>query len=234
VITANQPKTDTDHVCQYCHRKFQRETSLVVHVCAAKKRYQEQNDTGVQLGLQAYLKFYKITQGSAKLKTFDDFAESSYYTAFVKFGRYCQSIRAVNVSQFIEWVINKNKKIDHWCSDKVYEEYLIEHLRVESVIDALTRAIEFSVEWGDREQYPAHDFLRYGNTNAICYAVTVGKISAWIIYNCESGQRFLETLNSEQLTMLWPYIDADFWQKKFKEYLADQEYAKHILTKAGW
>jgi hypothetical protein len=34
--------------------------------------------------------------------------------------------------------------------------------------------------------------------------------------------------------MLWPYIDTDFWQRKFKDYPADHEYAKMILTEAGW
>jgi hypothetical protein len=29
-------------------------------------------------------------------------------------------------------------------------------------------------------------------------------------------------------------IDSDVWQKKFADYSADQEYAKEILTQAGW
>jgi len=91
--------------CQYCKKDFQRESSLAVHLCEAKRRRQEQNERGVQLGLQAYLRFYETTQGSAKLKTFDDFAESPYYRAFVKFGRYCVNIRAINPARFIDWVL---------------------------------------------------------------------------------------------------------------------------------
>jgi hypothetical protein len=34
--------------------------------------------------------------------------------------------------------------------------------------------------------------------------------------------------------MIWPYVDAEVWQKKFADYPADQEYAKDILTRAGW
>jgi hypothetical protein len=66
------------------------------------------------------------------------------------------------------------------------------------------------------------------------YAVTTGRISPWVIYNCESGQKFLSELDSTQVTMVWPYIDAEVWQKKFFNYPADQEYAKDILTRAGW
>jgi hypothetical protein len=194
----------------------------------------EKDEAGVRLGFNAYLKFYEMTQGSAKLKTFDDFADSSYYRAFVKFGRYCVDVRAINPARFTEWVLKQNKKIDHWCRDSVYTEYLMDYLRVENVNDALARAIEFGINWSEQSNAAAHDCLRYGNSNAMAYAVSTGRISAWVIYNCESGQKFLEDLNPEQIAMVWPYNDADFWQKKFQNYPADQEYAKDILQKAGW
>lgn len=221
------------YTCQYCKKDFQRETSLSVHLCEQKQRYQSKDDPGVRLGLQAYLRFYEMTQGSAKLKTFDDFATSPYYRAFVKFGRHCIAINAVNTSRFIDWVVEKNKKIDHWCRDSVYTEYLTEYMRRESVNDALARAIEYSIKWSEDHGHPSHDVLRYGNSNAIAYAVSTGRISAWVLYNCESGQRFLDDLDQE-LPIVWPWIDPEFWQKKFRDYPADQEYAKEILAKAGW
>ena len=79
--TATQTKTE--FICQYCEKLFRRESSLGVHLCEAKRRYQERDEVGVQIGLQAYLRFYEITQGSARLKNFDDFARSPYYRAFV-------------------------------------------------------------------------------------------------------------------------------------------------------
>jgi hypothetical protein len=220
--------------CQYCQKDFVKESSLAVHSCEPRRRRQEQNERGVQLGLHAYLKFYQLTQGSARLKTFDDFADSPYYRAFVKFGRYCVNIKAIDPARFIEYVLKQNKKIDHWCRDSIYTEYLLDYLRVEHVNDALARAIEFSITWQEQTSSPAHDCLRYGNSNAMCYAVTSGRISPWVIYNSESGQKFLSQLTSEQVAMIWAYIDADFWMKRFKDYPADQEYVKNILAKAGW
>ena len=222
------------YICQYCKKDFIKESSLVVHSCEPRRRRQEQSERGVQLGLQAYLKFFELTQGSARLKTFDDFADSPYYRAFVKFGRYCVDIRAINPARFIEYVLKQNKKIDHWCRDSIYTEYLLDYLRVENVNDALARAIEFGITWQEQTSNPAHDCLRYGNSNAMCHAITTGRISPWIIYNSESGQQFLSELSTEQIAMIWPYVDSDFWMKKFQDYPADQEYTKDILTKAGW
>jgi hypothetical protein len=225
---------ETKYQCRYCKKEFSKETSLSVHLCEPKRRHQERNEVGVQFGLQAYLKFYEYTQGSARLKDWDQFAESPYYRAFVKFGRYCQNVRALNPLRFMDWLLKNNKKIDYWCQDTNYTEYLIEYLRLESVTDALSRAIEYGIAWGEKNSAQPNDCLRYGNRNVLCHAITTGHISPWVIYNCDSGQEFLNELNPEQVGIIWSYIDADAWNRKFSNYVADQEYAKEILKKAGW
>ena len=222
------------HKCSYCDKQFVKETSLEVHLCEPKRRYREEKETGVQLGLQAFLRFYEITQGSARLKTFDDFVRSAYYRAFVRFGRHVQSIRAVNPARFTDWLVRTNKKIDHWCQDRVYDEYLLQYVRQEAVTDALARALESALEWHERTTNPSSDYLRFGNDNVICHDITRGRVTAWIIYNCASGQEFLGRINSEQIAIIWPWIDADIWQKKFQDYPADQAYAQAMLDQAGW
>lgn len=220
--------------CQYCEKAFQRESSLAVHVCEPKRRHQERDEVGVKLGMQAYLRFYEITQGSAKLKTFDDFVRSPYYRAFVKFGRHCVAIRAVNTARFIDWVVRQNKKIDHWCRDSVYTEYLTEHVRSEAATDALSRALETAIDWAEQTGNPDRHYLRYGNDNMVCHAVINGRITAWVLYNCDSGTEFLARINPEQVTMIWNMIDADYWQRRFRDYLADTEYVRTLLREAGW
>lgn len=220
--------------CEYCKKEFVRETSIAVHMCEPKRRHMQKDEPGVRLGFQAYIKFYETMQGSAKNKNYDDFCESAYYKAFVKFGRYCVNTSVINPQQFMNWLLKNNKKIDNWCSDKIYTEYLIQHLLVEAVDDAMTRAIEYSIDWEEKTGHPAKDMLRYGNANALCYAITAGRISPWVIYNCDSGVGFLSQLSTEQVAIVWDYINSDAWHKKFSNYPADQEWVKEILTKAGW
>ena len=175
-----------------------------------------------------------MTQGSAKFKSYDDFAKSPYYNAFVKFGRQCVNINAINIERYIDWLLKNNKKLDHWAKDSMYDEYLQQYLRTEALTDALQRAINYSISWGEEKGCEPHDVLRYGNSNTVTYAISTGKISPWIIYNCASGQQFLNNMNTEQIQIVWPWIDSDFWQKKFRDYPADQAYAEEILKQAGW
>lgn len=205
-----------------------------MHVCEQKRRRLEEKESGVQLGLQSYLRFYEIHQGSARLKTFEDFARSPYYRAFVKFGRHCQSIRAINIPRFIDWLLAKNKKIDRWCSDSVYGEYLLDYVKEEAARDAVARALERGLAWSETTGQPDRDYLRFGNDNAICYDITVGRITAWVLYNSTSGQEFLSRINSDHTAMIWPWIDADFWQTKFKTYPADVLDVQNLMTQAGW
>jgi hypothetical protein len=175
-----------------------------------------------------------LTQGSAKLKTYDDFCESPYYKAFVKFGRYCVNTRVINPSRFTEWVLKQNKKLDYWCSDKLYEEYLLFYLKVETMEDALARSIEHTITWSEEKGVPSHDYLRYGNHNVITQSIVSGRISPWVLYNSDSGQKFLSEMNSEHQAMVWTYIDPDVWTRKLKDDPANRTVAQELLKQAGW
>jgi hypothetical protein len=161
--------------------------------------------------------------------------ESPYYTAFVKFGQHCVSIRAINFINYTDWLLKHNKKIDHWCRDVLYDQWMMEYLRKEAPQDALERAMKEMTQYAD--EYPEMDgfgnyFLR-GNANRICHHISSGRISPWIVFNCDSGVEFLGSLNEEQMAMIMPWINPDYWGNKLKNYSADTEWCRHILGVAG-
>lgn len=222
--------------CRYCDKEFSKESTLAVHLCEQKRRWQQEKEVAVQLGLRAYLRFYEITQGSAKLKSYEDFVKSPYYNAFVKWGRHMVAIRGINPPAYLEWLLKNNKKIDHWCKDSFYETYLQEYIKREAVQDAVERALKEMQEYADEHEELKggfKDYFRYGNANRINYHITTGRCSPWVVYNCDSGVEYLETLNEEQISIVLPWIDPDHWQGKFRDYMADTEWVKDILTKAG-
>jgi hypothetical protein len=77
------------------------------------------------------------------------------------------------------------------------------------------------------------DYFRYGNSNRVVHHIATGRISPWVVFNCGSGVLFLEQLSEEQVQIIMPWIDPDHWQRKFKDYMADTEWVKDILYKAG-
>ena len=229
----NKQMVDKEFECRYCGKKYRKESTLAAHLCEPKRRAQQEKEAGVQLGLHAYLRFYEISQGSAKLKTYADFSKSPYYKAFTKFGRHMINIRAIDTRGFIEHVIKNNKKIDYWCKDEVYQEFLSLHLRQENVKDALERSLNTMVEWAEENDSVFNHYFLYASSNRIVHHITTGRISAWVIFNSASGIETMDKLNAEQIEIIYPSIEPDFWKRKFVDYLADTEWVKHILKEAG-
>lgn len=201
----------------------------MAHLCEPKRRWQQEKDIGVQFGLRSYLRFYEMTQGSAKSKSYTDFVTSPYYSAFVKFGQYIVQIRAVSPNQFIDWVIKQNKKLDLWTKDKIYEEYLSEYMKKEAPSDALERSFIEMQRWADESDKSFNELFVKGSPNKVCAMIVNGRLSPWILYNCDNGIEFLSGLNSEQIASIYPYINPEVWQKKFSTYLADTEFIKDAL-----
>lgn len=222
--------------CKFCKKSYVKESTLVAHLCEPKRRYNQQQEQGVQIGFNAYLKFYEITQGSARLKTYNDFCSSNFYIAFVRYGRWAVDIRAINVQNLTEWLLKNNHKLDHWTKENLYLTWLKEYIRREPPQDAIERALKEMQEYADTETVLQNNFANYfkfGSANRISKHISDGRISPWIVYNCDSGIEWLSQANPEQLAIIMPMIDPDFWKKKFKDYLADTEWVKMILHKAG-
>lgn len=222
--------------CKFCRKSFAKETTLIGHLCEKKRRAQQEKEVGVQWGLYTYRLFYDLTQTSKKSKSYQDFSTSPYYTAFVKFGRYCVNVRCVNHESFARWLLKNNKKLDQWTSDKLYEDWLFDYLRREPAQDALGRGIQEIQKYAEdnedlKNRYK--DYFRYANVNRICYHIITGKISPWMIYNCKSGLEFLENLGDDNVKLIMRWIDPDYWNKKFLDNNSDASWAKNILSMAG-
>lgn len=235
-MSKNTPAITGKYVCKYCNKSFVRESTLSTHLCELKRRFQQEKEQGVQLGFHSYLKFYEFTQPGTKAKTYEDFAKSDFYLAFVKYGRYQVSIRTINFSNFTQWLLKNNKKLDQWTSDAYYTEWLKSYVQKETVEDALDRSLNEMQIYADSESTDLtsfSDYFRIGSKNRIISHIQSGRISPWIVYNCGSGIEFLDSLNEEQINMLMPYIDPDFWQRKFIDSKKDVDWLKSVLKEAG-
>jgi hypothetical protein len=125
-------------------------------------------------------------------------------------------------------------KIDTWCSDGTYTRYLIEYLRHEDAMDAVARSVETTINLAETENIRSVDYLRYGNVNKICYQITLGKISPWLLYQSDSGMQFLDNLGPDHVKMIIDYINPEQWALKFKRNPDDARQVKEILTSGGY
>jgi uroporphyrinogen-III decarboxylase len=110
------------------------------------------------------------------------------------------------------------------------------YLLKETVEDALDRTFKEMQHYADADAILADNFnnhFRLGSKNRIVDHIRSGRISPWIIYNCQSGIEFLDNLNEEQVNLILPYIDPDIWQKKFITSKSDVNWLKSVLKESG-
>lgn len=220
--------------CEFCNREFMRESTMAKHLCENKQRFLNKDLQGNRIGFQAWLQFYKKNTASKKNKTYDEFIRSAYYTAFVKFGTHCSDINAINISRYVDWLLKNQIRIDTWTTDSVYTKYLIEYLRIEDPLDAIARSVQTTIDLAESEGILARDYLRYGNINKICHNITNGKLSPWMLYQTDSGVKFLDNLNESQVKMVIDYINPELWKIKFNREPENVKQVKELLNAGGY
>lgn len=230
----NEATVKPTYGCDFCGRSFLRESTIAKHLCEYKQRWMNKDLQGNRIGFQAWLQFYKKNTSNKKKRTYEEFIKSAYYTAFVKFGIYCSDSNVLNVSRYVDWLLKNQIRLDTWNTDSNYTKFLIEYLREEDPLDAIARSIETTQKLAEVESVLTKDVLRYGNKNRICYSITTGKISPWMLYQSESGTKFLDELDNTQVKMIIDYINPELWAIKFKRTTDKVNEVKELLGAAGY
>ena len=221
-----------NYKCNYCDKEFTKEKTLSVHVCEQKRRHMSKTEKHVQLGLLAYNRFYEISQKNSAKKTFDDFASSPYYNAFVKFGSFLSNTAPIFPERFIDFVIKSGVKLDHWCRDELYDSYIIEMVKSEPADGSIQRTIQTMMNWADKNDAPWEHYFAYVNLNRATHDIREGLVSPWLLLNTKEGKNLLTKMNDEQLAIISQIIDPQFWLKKFRSYPADLELVRDIIKEA--
>jgi hypothetical protein len=220
-------------ICPHCQSKFTKERTLMVHMCEQKRRHLARSDKHVQMGFLTFNRFYKLAQKYDGQKTYEDFSRSQYYNAFVKFGSFVHNVTPLYPEYFIDYVVTSGVKIDHWCQEKLYEEYVLQLIKNESVDVALQRSITHMTEWAKTHDSVWNHYFLYVSTNRATFDIRDGKISPWILLNSDTGKKLLSKLSDEQLASIGTTIDPNFWFKKFRTMPDDADFARQIIKESG-
>lgn len=221
------------YACVHCGGKFSKEKTLIVHMCEQKRRTLAKTEKHVVLGYDAYNRFYRKTQNARQDKTYEEFAKSPYYNAFVKFGSFVSNVNPLYPDRFIDYVVTSGVKLDHWCRDELYEKYVADLIRTESVETALQRGISHMMAWGENNNAEWNHYFLYVSLNRATFDIRDGKVSPWLLLNSTNGKTMLSKFSDEQLAAVGPTIDPQFWMRKFKNLPADVELVRQVIKESN-
>lgn len=229
-LTVNKTKP---YVCQYCAHGYTKESTLITHVCEQKRRFLQKDDKAVRVGYDAFNRFFKLSQSAKGDKTYAEFAKSTYYNAFVKFGSYVSNVNPLYPDHYIDWVIRSGVKLDHWCKDALYEKYALELIHTEPVEVALDRSVKHMMSWAETHNSQWNHYFTHVSVNRATFDIKDGKVSPWLILNCTSGKQMLSKMDDTQLAVITNVINPEVWIKKFKKQSVDLEMVKMIVKESA-
>ena len=203
-------------------------------MCEKKRRALQKDEKRVRHGFYAFGRFYKLSAGAKKEKTYEEFCASPYYNAFVKFGSFISNVKPLYPEKYIDWVVKSGVKLDHWCKDALYEKYVLELILKEDVATALERSVKTMMEWAEENEPAAwNHYFNYISLNRAVWHIKDGKISPWLLLNCASGKAMLGKFNNEKLEMVFHVINPEHWAMRFKRLPRDVELAKQVAKESA-
>jgi len=220
------------HVCTFCGKQFARESTLFVHICEPKRRHGQRDAVGVRIAYTAYADFYMETERNPK--TYSDFCASQFYNAFVRFGDYCVAVGTIDSGAYSRWLIKHRKRIDKWCTDRFYDEWLTEHLREESLAIAIERSVIRAQDWASEIDTAPSEYFRECASNVICSDILKGATSPWFLYAAPSGIEWLENINTDQFKLIAKLVDPQHWEDRINRHRSDYVDMRTILSNGGF
>jgi hypothetical protein len=227
-----QSNSEKPYKCEYCGSSYVREKTLAAHMCEKKRRALQKDEKRVRYGFYAFGRFYKLSAGTKKEKTYEEFCASSYYNAFVKFGSFISNVRPLYPEKYIDYVVTSGVKLDHWCKEEMYEKYALEVILKEDVATALERSVKTMMEWADDKSAPWNHYFHHISLNKAVWDIKDGKISPWLILNCTSGKDMLSKFNDEQLGLVYHVINPEHWAMRFKRLSNDVQLVKDVAKES--
>lgn len=180
-----------------------------------------------------FKKFYDTNFRSMKQRTYEDFMESTHFTAFAKFGKYLLDIQAINPEAFVEFLLKAQVPMKNWTMPFVYEQYVRELNKKESAENAMERNILLMQQWETDSGMPWTEFFKQVSPNLATAYIRSGRLSPWVLYTASTSNELLERMSEEQLKMIEQYVDPRFWQRKFEEQPDDVTFIRELLKEAG-
>lgn len=208
---------------------FSSEKTLGAHMCVKKRRHSDKGHVASRMGLELYRRFYEMHTATKNAKTMDEFIDSKYYNAFIKFARHLMNLRPVDQDRFVDFVFRNYSKDREWCKGKVYEAYIIDLLGKEPVEKGLERSILTMVEWGEKYNTEWTTFFEGVSPSEATHLVQMGKISPWVMFLAETSDSLWDRLSEEQYSIIDSVINTKIWMARFTIKKEDVTWARDTL-----
>ncbi len=211
--------------CKFCFKSFKRERTLAVHMCQQKHRFNTKDELPSRVAYEVFCVFYGTCmpgQIYGEAPPLKKFISSPEYNGFYTFGKYLAELKLPIDQQrdFIKFVMQQGVKIKDWTKSFVLEEFIKLYSLKEDPKRAVESVILLAEAWSNENNRHWTEFFDKVSPSMATHFIITGRISPWIIYGTNAGQRMVDKLNERELELVVNHINVNTWKHKLKKYPA--------------
>lgn len=109
-------------LCEYCHKTFKTEQSLISHICKIQEKYELGKTREGLLARQVYS--YWLRKQKRKVPEYDAFIRSKLFTYFYNFACFYYMNVEQNWEPYIDVMIEKKISPNNWTNEHIIQLYI--------------------------------------------------------------------------------------------------------------
>lgn len=219
--------------CKYCGKDFVRESTLAGHLCENKRRVLAKDLKQNRIAYQSWLLFRRLTIANVKHdKDYEEFVSNKYFMGFMKLAKHIIDLNLEDPEGFVKYIIMNSVPMHKWQTAVVYESYVKDRTKKETVERAIERSVLNMKAWGERTNNSWEDYFQKVSTPDAVQDIRMGRISPWCTFATDQGSRLIDRLEPGQIQQLVEYIEPQSWRVKVKRHQQDANWVQLVFNKA--
>ena len=219
--------------CKYCKKEFVRESTLAGHLCENKRRVLAKDLKQNRIAYQSWLLFRRLTIANIKHdKDYEEFATNNLFMGFMKLAKHIIDLNLEDPEGFVKYIVMNSVPMNKWQTAVVYESYVKDRTKKETVERAIERSVLNMKAWAERTGNSWEDYFSLVNTPDAVQDIRMGRISPWCTFATDQGSRLIDRLEPGQIQQLVEYIEPQSWRAKVMRQQQDAKWVQHVFNEA--
>ena len=97
----------------------------------------------------------------------------------------------------------------------------------------LERTITYLANWASENHCDWQDYFRVVSTPRAVHDIRSARVSPWVMHLSESGVELLGRMSNEQIEMVKPLINVEFWVRVFMKNKEETDEVEQMCKTAG-
>jgi hypothetical protein len=191
------------------------------------------DDKQNRIAYQSWLVYRKMIVTNAKhVKPYDDFINDRYYMSFMKLAKHIIDLNLDKPEEFVKFILKNSVKIDDWCKAVVYETYVKDRTKKETVERAIERSVLNMKAWSEKTGVSWENYFQQVSTPEAVQDIRMGRISPWCTFATDQGSRLIDRFEPGQIQQLIEYIEPQSWRVKVKRQQQDADWVQQVFNEA--